>query len=581
MTEEEAQQYNQLVDEYNYLVSENQRLVEEINVGINACAALTRTVNTVGNFATSRVHFLSDELTDADDIVVKLLNLLIDVTENYFLFKNLSEASKMMTKYNDEYYTRFGLYHELRRITLGYVIGLDAHIVSNESMRKKVEKVYLKNTDYWLAYAAMSVMLWANDEKEAAYRAMNKALTMDSYKCCVFYMLINLRFGRVDVARNWYITLLDKSDANNLGEEWQHVLHAYLVGAMRNDKELTDMASSYFNKMLVQTESTSADFSKKVINKGYTFAQNYITVTSEQYPTLKETCPEYKEMLELLSDMEKIAVLAKYFDDVYQTEDDTGENLHEQIENILYNLINDYDDEELKVVKNLKYNEAIIAAKGDTSKASAKYKELYGDLGMKKTFGDLLLGWALSEDPRQTDIMVKKFALSYLKDRIGSGVTKYFEDRYKTLKENYKLVISTTPEMPKFEAECSEANIDQTVADMGREYDKRKLGYVMSDKLMKIFLVMLVAAVLILAIAGLTIGSDAFPVLLTLGIVLGVVSGFLVWRRWVDKVKSLNEYCRLSVLKLRSAVDEMVTWKTLVRRGYGNLNDLKSSIDKF
>ena len=141
----------------------------------------------------------------------------------------------MMTKYSDEYYTKFAFYHELRRVTLGFVIGLDAHIVSDESMRKKVEKVYLKNTDYWLAYAAMSVMLWASNEQEAAYRAMNKAMTMDGYKSCVFYILINLRFSRVDVARNWYITLLEKSDANNLGEEWQYVLHAYLVGAMRND----------------------------------------------------------------------------------------------------------------------------------------------------------------------------------------------------------------------------------------------------------------------------------------------------------------------------------------------------------
>lgn len=581
MTEEEAQEYNRLVDEYNSLVRENERLAAELESGIQNCQILTNNIETVANSATRQVSVVSDDVDVADDIVQKLFNLLVDVTEHYFLFKNLSEASKMMTKYNDEYYTRFAFYHELRRVTLGFVIGLDAHIVSNESMRKKVEKVYLKNTDYWLAYAAMSVMLWANDEKEAAYRALNKAMMMDGYKSCVFYMLINLRFGRVDVARNWYITLLDKSDANNLGEEWQHVLHAYLVGAMRNDKALTDLATNYFNSMLAQTEATSADFSKKVVEKGYTFAQHFINVTDEQYPILKETCPEYKDMLELLSDMEKIAVVSKHFDDVYQTEEDKGENLHEQIENILYDLVNDYDDEEFKVVKNLKRNEAIIAAKGDTSKANAKFNELYGDIGVKKSFGDLLLGWALSEDPRQTDIMVKKFALKYLKDRIKTGVLKYFEDRHETEKERYRLVISTTAEMAPFEAECGEDNVEQVITDLEREYDKRKLGFVMSDKLMKVFLVMCVAAVLILAVAGLVISTEAFPVLLVLGIVLGVVSGFLVWRRWVDRVKELNEFCRLSILKLTGAVEEMATWRGLVRRGYDGIGDLGNSIDKF
>ena len=177
--------------------------------------------------------------------------------------------------------------------------------------------------------------------------------------------------------------------------------------------------------------------------------------------------------------------------------------------------------------------------------------------------------------------MVKKFALRYLKDRIQSSMVKYFEDRFETLKEKYKLVISVTSEVPPYEAECDENTVDQTIVDMDREFDKRKIKFVMSDKLMKVFLIMLVAAVIILAVAGLTIGSEVFPVLLTLGIVLGVVSGFLVWRRWVDKVQMLREYCRLSVLKLKSAVDELAAWRTLVHRGFGTIEDLKSSIDKF
>lgn len=581
MTEEEAQEYNRLVDEYNMLVQQNEMLAAEIEAGIENCQILTRNIETVGDEATMKVSGVSDEVSDADEIVQRLSALIADVTEHYFLFKNLSEASKMLTKYNDEYYTRFKFYHQLRRITLGYVIGLDAHIVSNETLRKQVEKIYLQNTDYWLAYAIMSVMLWASNEKEAAYRALNKSMTMDAYKSCVFYMLVNLRFGRIDTARNWYITLLDKSDANNLGEEWQHVLHAYLVGALRNDKALTDMASSYFKSMLEQTEATSADFSRKVSDKGYSFAQNYIHVTEEEYPLLKETCADYKEMSELLSSMEKISFLAKHFEDIFQKEDDTGDDLHEQIENILYDLINDYDDEEFKVVKNLKYNEAIIAAKGDTGKANAKFKELYGDLRVRKSFGDLLLGWALSEDPRRTNIMVKKFSLGYLKDRLKPGMVKSFEDSYATMKESYKLSIYTTSDMPPFEAECNENTIDDTISKLSAEYDKRKFGFAMKDKLMKIFIFMCIAAILILAIAGLTVGTDVFPVLLTLGIVLGVVGGFLVWRRWVNRVMCLKEYCRLSTIKLRGALDEMAEWRKLVNRGYGCLSDLSSSIDKF
>ncbi len=581
MTEEEAREYNRLVDHYNRLAHENERLTAELNEGLQNCVILTDNIAHVGSMATKKVSYVSGEVSQAEDSVEKLYDLLADVTEHYFLFKNLSEASKMMTKYSDEYYTRFGLYHELRRISLGYVVGLDAHVVSSETMRKKVEKVYLANTDYWLAYASMSVMLWASDEKEAALRAMNKSMTMDGYKSCVFYMLINLRFGRVDAARNWYIWLLDKSDANRLGEEWQHVLHAYLTGAMRNDPELNRLASSYFEKMLRQTEDASADFGKSVSAQAYAFAKHFIYVTEEQYPNLKETCGDYKEMRELLSDMEKMALVAKYFDDVYQAEDDTGENLHEQIENVLYELVNSYDDEEFKVVKNLKYNEAVIAAKGDTGKANAKCKELYGSIGVKKTFGELLTGWALSEDPRQTNIVVKRFAISYLKDRLLKGMEQYFQDRYNTLRQDYKLTISTTPELTPIELECSENTLDTAVDKIQLFYSKHKTQYVFMDKYIKIFLVMCIAALLFIAVAALAVSTQAFPVLLVLGIVLGVVGGFLVWRRWVDRVQELNEKCRLSVLKLRNALDEMASWRKLVQRGYESKEDLKNAVEKF
>lgn len=80
--------------------------------------------------------------------------LIKEVTESYFTFKNLSTASKNVSQYTDEYFTKFKFFNELRRISLGYVVGLDAHICSDETMRKKVEKIYLQNTEYWLAYAA-------------------------------------------------------------------------------------------------------------------------------------------------------------------------------------------------------------------------------------------------------------------------------------------------------------------------------------------------------------------------------------------------------------------------------------------
>lgn len=582
MTEEEAREYNELVSRYNRLVQENAYLEQEIELGINNCYVVADNISSVGSRVTGDMKILSKEVTDSDDVVQGLYTCLLDVTEHYFLFKNLSESSKMLTKYNDEYNTKFKYYHELRRITLGYVVGLDSHIVSSEALRKRVEKAYLANTDYWLAYAISAVMLWASDEQEAALRSLNKALLMDNYKSCVFFMLINLRFSRVDVARNWYISLLDRTDVNNMSDEWQHVLHAYLIGAMRNDKEFTDMASNYFKSMLEQVEATSANFSRNVIAKGKSYASAFVHVTDNEYPMLKETCGnDYTEMRDLLSDMEKISVMSIHFDEVYHMDDDGGENIYEQLENVLYDLVNGYDDEEFKIVKNLKYHEAVIAAKGDAGKANAKFVEMYGKVGQTRTFGDLMLEWAFAEDYVQTDITVKRFALSYLKDRIKIGVKEYFEERFTSLKEKYMFSIRTCADLEEVKVECDENSYNSASQKISKYYNKNKIKFVFKDSYIKIFLFLCGVALLLIAVAALSVGTKVFPVALTLGITLGIVSGFLTWRRWVDRIKELNERCRLSLVRLRNALEELANWRKLVRMGFKDLDDLTAAIDRF
>lgn len=582
MTDEEIAEYNRLCDEYNHLVAQNRILRAEIENGVENCLVLAGNVGVVARKATSQVKYVAGELNDADGVVDKLYRCLVDVTEHYFLFKNLSEASKKLTQYNDEYYTKFKFYNELRRITLGYVIGLDSHIISNEVLRKKVEKNYLANTDYWLSYAIMSVMLWASDEKEAAYRALNKAMSMDCYKACVFYMLVNLRFGRLETARNWYLTLLEKTDVGNMTDEWQYVLQAYLSGSLEGDDVFNAIAKGQFEKLLEQTKATNADFSQKVHNKSRAFAGKFLHTSQADFPTLSETCSEYKEMKQMLSTMEKIGVMAQYYDDIFQKESKIGESTHEQIENVLYNLINSYDEQEFKIIKGMKLNEAILAAKGDMAAANEKYLELYGDSDQRKTFGDLMIKWAFAEDYVQTDISVKRFAMSYLKDNMKNGMTEFFKNTYSALKESYTINIGACHGVEACQLQCNENTMDSAVSQLTEHYNKNKKRFIFADKYTKIFILMCVASVFLIGVAALcTSMPQLFTALIIIGIVLGIVSGFLLWRRCVDLDNELAENRRLAILKLRNALDEMSRWRAMVNRNYKALSDLQSAVDRF
>lgn len=450
MTEEEARaereeaerlltEIRRLQDQIERAVIENQNLQNELAVLIDNVQIVTENAAAMDIEVNKSMDYVKGRIQEADISTSELFALIDDLTKSYFTFKNLSTASKNVTQFTDEYYTRFKFFNELRRITLGYVIGLDAHICSDQTMRKKVEEAYLKNSDYWLAYAIMAVMLWASDEEEAAKRALSKALTMDYFSTSLFFLLINLRFTRVDAAKKWYLSYLDRVDMENLGEEWQYLLQAYLSGVFGVDKEFNHLVHECFTNMLVQMESMHPNYGNRVTEKTVSFSSSYIYVTKNEFETLRRHSQDYEELKKLLSSAEKNEELAIHFRKIVEDNTQIESDLFQRIENILYDLINAYDKEELGVLKNKRYNEMILKAKGDLGMAQQFFNNEFPPDSDTRKLEDLLFSWAFEEDNGRVDITVKKFAILYLKKWIAKGFQTYADNYRKREKEKSEL----------------------------------------------------------------------------------------------------------------------------------------------
>lgn len=282
-----AAEIRRLSGQIDRAIAENNELQAELASLIRNLEILTKNAQVMDAEVNRSVESLKGWIQNAEVSTSELFALIDDLANSYYMFKNLSTASKNVTQYTDEYFTRFKFFNELRRIALGYVIGLDMHICSDETMRKKVEAAYLANTGYWLAYGIMAVMLWAGDEQEAARRAMSKALSMDYYSSSLFFLLINLRFTRVDVARKWYLAYLERVDYENLEDEWQYLLQAYLSGVFGVDKEFNRLVHDSFTNMLQQMESMHPNYGNKVIDKTFVYSGSYIHVTDNEFETLR------------------------------------------------------------------------------------------------------------------------------------------------------------------------------------------------------------------------------------------------------------------------------------------------------
>lgn len=571
MADNDQERAQQLINQINALRRENAQLEAELESAERNVNILTRNVGVLEGNVHTTMSGLSNHVDATAQDVSFFFDALKDLTEQYFIFKNLSTASKNLTMYTDQYYTKFSYYNKLRRITLGYVIGLDGAIISDKALRLEVEKAYLQNTDYWLAYAIMAVVLWAEDEREGASRAMTKALSMDYYRSSVFFLLINLRFDRLQPARNWYLNYLEKVDMSKLGDEFQYLLQAYLNGLFGSDPEFERIVSENLKRLLAQAEATTVDFGDKFVRGAYAYASAHLHRTEETFPTLREVSSDYEKLIKLLSNAEKHTDLAEAYVRLAEEPDDLAEEQAQRVENVLYGLISGYDDAEWQVVKEQKRNEAIMDARGDLKAAQEKYDLLYAHLNEKKPLADLMVTWAFSEDPTKTNHTVKRFTISLMKERIFRGYEKYAEDYRKQEPERCNITIDGCS------LSCREDEEELQLRKMDTFFSKNRLKDLFADKYIQIYSLACLVALLILVVMAFSFSVVA----LTIAVLAGVLGGFLLWRRIVDVGRMLDEKKRLAFIKLQQALEELRQWRKLFHAADAHLADIESALQRY
>lgn len=512
---------------------------------------------------------LKDRMKETETDVSDLFYALDELVRVYSGFKSMSTASKNMTQYTDEYYTRFQFYNRLRRITIGYIIGLDKNIISSEVLRKQVETNYLQNTDYWLSYAIMAVMLWASDEEEAANRALNKAIHMDYFKSAVFFMLVNLRFGRMEAAKKWYLVYLERVDVDNLSDEWQFLLQGYLSGVFGADAKFDALAKEGLSNLMKQMESTHPNYGNMVAGYVVDFASGYSYVTRNEYENLRRYCTNYEEMHNLLSDAEKNEILTQYIREMWEQDEEVSDDYGERVEDILYDLISAYDDNELEVWKKIRYNEHILRARGDMQKAQAGYKSEFPDLGKKTTLADKMFQWAFEQNAARVDFKVRRFSLDYLKKWISKGFELYRNSYKEKERDFYRFKIDD------WEMECNEGSGNEAAESIYKHFSKNHLRNLFADNYVIGFTVMLVIA---FALIGITIWKfSPFP--LVVGILLGAVGGFLLWRRIVNLNNILYRKRDKAIQVIQNCLKELGEWRKLYHENDEKNKDLVSVFD--
>lgn len=328
------------------------------------------------------------------------------------------KAEIRLVKIRQELEQKYGHYKDVRNKAKGIIQADDIGIVRKETISNLSEEVMIATPGYWLAPCLVALSAWINDQPELAEKALREGIKRNDEKTSLFFALICRRANRKKACLKWIRRYLEVQDEEHLNRETIIVLDAYSSGVLGVDSE--GIISKQMDKWLAHLEE-KAGFTERQI-KQWSDAINLKRrpVDTLSYTYLKNYSPTWGQMQEALDDAALHSEMLAYFDSIFG-KDVKSTAIKEQLDEILNNLVNDYDEEEAPLRKQERVEQLTLDCDGDLERVRKKMQIEQTAFEQSKNFTQLLTDAAMKPESSHVAVSTQKFALALSKEWILSA----------------------------------------------------------------------------------------------------------------------------------------------------------------
>lgn len=261
----------------------------------------------------------------------------------------------------------YGHYAVVRRTSVGVLQAFDIGNVTNEVVGHVSEELMIQSPRYWLAPALVGLAAWSRDDKDICEKSIQEAYGRNPAKASLFFALVLRRIQRNDAAVRWLRHYLKSCDANALSREFAVILEASAQGAFgpTGAKLLADQIHEWNDTLRMNQAINDAQVEewKKAVQS------NKQQLVTSDYGDLQTYSPDFNTVKYLIESATALGKTTEQFTQVRDTEVPTGGLIADMLDDLLEQLVTEYDDEELPLRREVAYNEAVIETDGDLAKA--------------------------------------------------------------------------------------------------------------------------------------------------------------------------------------------------------------------
>ena len=530
----------------------------------NASQAINNLDQTIKTFKSrvdvkvSNVHVSTSNIQATTDKIYENINKfktdMLHGEEKQIAHENILRIDQIIKE-------QFSNHVTIRRTVLGVVRDFDINLVRNSTIQELSEELWITSSRYWLSYALLAITAWVNNYQDVAKNALAESGRKDAIKTTLFFCLMNMRFNRIETAKNWFQEYFKTLDPTKLQQETAILLQSFLNGIFGRDKELEHKIVSLIDEWVGIIKDNEQISSELLSN--YESYINSINVSSVQfnYQSLLQFCTNNDEAQKSYAEVTKYTYLIEFVKSLdVDSEPQDDANYKNRIDAILVNLISNYDSEELELKNQQEYYRFIVENNGVIDQAQAQYDAMQEMQNERFNIGNQMLRWAIYDDSSQTDVQVRKFGFQNTKNWFKGAVNNWDAKLNASFPTEYKLHIDT------WEGVSSGHDQGEQIESMKNYYENNKFQNVFVNT------PNIAAVIVFLFSVGL-----AFVTLFAL-IATGLAAGFLVWRI----LKSMKEYparIQTALGNLASCMAEIADFKLYFDENRTKKDELLSIVE--
>jgi hypothetical protein len=342
--------------------------------------AINRNINTVNENlqrVSTRVESVGNEVLqvqqtvgDIDSRVDSLLAEFREFVQKDLMQKELQLAETRIVKVRQELTDKFGYYDEVRRVAVGILQAADVNVVRQDVLSNCTEELMLRAPGYWLAPCLIALASWLNDNKDLAERALQEAIRRNDERTALFFALVSRRAGRFDATERWLERYLSMQDPTALQRDMVIVLDAFASGLLGSDS--SGICSKRIQEWVTDLSNRAGFVEGQRTQWVEAFRSKIKAVEEQEFPYLRKYSPTWPQLQQAMQGVRLHRTLKDHFANIISGEFTPAQTLAFKIDEILDNLVTNFDEEELPLRRDERLLNLIVECDGDRQMATQK-----------------------------------------------------------------------------------------------------------------------------------------------------------------------------------------------------------------